>query len=52
MAEFGSELREKLSKDKLGSAIEVGGYVIIVLILELVIILIKEDLNICDDLVK
>jgi hypothetical protein len=46
MAEFGSELRQRMVKDRLMRATGVGSYVIIILVPELAVKLVKEDIKV------
>lgn len=46
MTEFGSELRQKASKDRLMRINGVGSYVLTVLVPELAVMLVKEDMKV------
>jgi len=49
MIEFGSELRERALTDGLMRAIGIGHYVVTVLVPELAVMLVKEDMKVCDE---
>jgi hypothetical protein len=52
LAEFGPELRRRSNSDGLLRTTGVSDFVITVLVLKLAVILIKEDMNICDKMAR
>ena len=49
MIEFGSELRQRAVTDGLMGAIGIGHYVVTVPVPELAVMLVKEDMKVCDE---
>jgi hypothetical protein len=49
MIEFGPELHERALTDGLMRTIGIGHYVITVLVPELAVMLVKEDMKVCDE---
>jgi hypothetical protein len=49
MTEFGDELRRRAVTDRLMRATGVGSYVVTVLVPELAVMLVMEDMKVCDE---
>ena len=49
MIDFGSELRQRAITDGFMSAIRIGHYVVTVLVPELAMMLVKDDMKVCDE---